>query len=473
MAVKRPRRKVVKLKRPPDPVPCREMPEPNDAIDTVNRYHHWLDERDKRRSVHANLDESLQGVIPLGGTDPIVPSTLLYAGRLTHEELAWDQRWWVARSTELGHFAIGNLLTALAPDPCRRDRGFSVASAVFRIGNRVHKEIQYRYLASRRANRISLDNRVHTLSGSETLSVLAARNRRGEFDALNFALAGTRADIVDFTTREMFEIKPATLASEAVLQLWAYLDNHEVARVFAALTDDAVASIAPFQAGNVTRLPKPVLEQFTLQVRGLRVPLTITPYVVDRLPGLILYTVGTGSRQGKGAAAAAMAAGRANVNQLLLAAGRTEQQRREAAIAAWELATNTALVTYWTSYVILALFGAAYGRAAPSAGTGTGMGTVTSIGTGAGAGVGAAAPGFRGAASLLPGGAEVARLTDPQPLKDAVRQAVEKITSRAPPVVTFETASGQFVLPPEAGGAALDAGVRAGSQLADGGSSAF
>lgn len=433
-------RRVVRLPLPGPPAPCREMPKAKDAIEAVSRYHHWLDEKAKRNALHVGLDEALSGVVPPGTKGPVTPSTLLYGGRLDAVTLDWDRRWWTARLIELSHFAISELLVNLGHGlSCGRQQ-FDVANALARyLGWRVHTVIQDRYRRAFIANRVSLDNRVHTVGGSEQLSRLAAAHPRGDYATLNYALAGTRADIIDLTRREMWEIKPAALASEAVLQLWAYLDNHEVARVFDSLVEDG-QSMAPLVAGDPMALPKSVLEPFTVKLRGLRVPLAIHPYTVSRLPGLILYTVGFDNRNGRQAAAAAMALGRSQMNELLVVAGRSEQQRREAAIQAAQAGQYISTATVVVCAAIL---------------------TRGAIGL-AGAG-GAGGAGGGGAV-----GAQVLRFTGRKVLEEAGREAAREVAKRAAAAVIVTTAGGQFELPPEAVGPSLDSGAQAGVHLAPG-----
>jgi hypothetical protein len=441
------RSKVVKLKPPGPPAPCRQMPEPTDAIETVTRYHHWQDERDKRRAVHQNLDEALLGVVPPGMDAAIRPSTLLYGGRLEAVVQQWDQRWWTARLLELGHFPIAEFLATLGRGlSCRRGQ-WDVAGVLARyLGWRVHTVIQGRYQKAREANRVSLDNRVYTVGGSEQLSRLALLEPRGEYGTLNFALAGTRADIIDFTTREMFEIKPAGLASEAVLQLWAYLDNHEVARTFNALVDDG-ATVPPLEVGDASALPESVTEPFTIQVRGIKTPLAIQPYTVNRLPGLILYTVGIDVSEGRQAAAAAIALGRNNMNDLMIAAGRTELQRREAAVAAARMGQYISTGVLIVCLIILT-------RGAALAAGGAAGGAAASGGTALGAGEAGGAV-----------GGQVLRFTARKVLEETTREAVKEASTRAAAAIIITTASGQFTVPPEAAGPVLDANTRAGTQL--------
>jgi hypothetical protein len=250
--------KLVRLRRPGPPPGCREMPAPKDRIDALTLYHHWQDEREKRTAQHTNLDEALAGVIPPGGKAAVTPSTLLYGGRLGLITTQWDHRWWTARLIELSHFGIANLLARLGLGiSCRRERVRPEEALAHAIGRRVHGVIQAKYRKAYAGNRISLDNRVYTLAASERLSLLAERQPRSDFGALNFALAGTRADVIDLTRREMWEIKPAALAASAVLQLWAYLDNYEVARVFTGLVEDG-SSLQPLEPGVPKTLPPSV-----------------------------------------------------------------------------------------------------------------------------------------------------------------------------------------------------------------------
>lgn len=429
------RRKVVRLQQPVPPAPCREMPTTKDPFDALTRYHHWQDEQDKRRAQQANLDEALAGVVPVGADAALRPTDLLYSGRRDEMIRQWDQRWWTARLVELGHFAISDLLASLGHElSCRREHG-GLASALARhLGRRVHTVIQERYRKARPGNRVSLDNRVHSAAGSEQLSRLAAKHPRSEYGTLNFALAGTRADIIDLTLREMWEIKPAALASEAVLQLWAYLDNHEIARVFTSLVEDG-ATVPPMEVGQPATLPGSVLEPIVIRLRGLPVPLSIQPYTLHRLPGLILYTVGIDRRGGRQAAAASIALGRRQLNSLMVTVGRTEAQRREAAIEAARMGQYVATGTVVVCAAVLT-YGALTGPGAAAA----------------------------GGADLV--GGQVLRFTGRKVLDEGTREAAREVAKRAAGLVIVTTASGQFQLPPEVVGPTLDGGARSGVHLA-------
>lgn len=451
---RRTRRKVVKLKRPGPPAPCREMPAAKDGFETVTRYHHWQDELAKRRAQHLNLDEALLDVVPPGGGAVVRPSDLMYSGLLPRVTERWDQRWWTARLLELSHFAIGDFLASMERGlSCRRERGDRATALARYLGWRVHTVIQQRYQKARLGNRVSLDNRVYTLGRSEQLARLAQTNPRSEYGTLHFALAGTRADIIDLTRREVWEIKPAALASEAVLQLWAYIDNHETARVFDLLVEDG-AVVPPLDVGDPSTLPPSVLEEFTINLRGVKVPLAIQPYTVNRLPGLILYTVGVDIRQGRQAAAAAIALGRGQANDLLVTVGRSAAERREAAIEIGRMGQYAATGTAVACAAVFVAAGVAL--AAPGA-IGAGAGAAGAGATGAGAGAAGA-----GTAGI---GGQVIRLL-PKALEEGARAGVRESAKRAAASVIITTANGQFRLPPETVGPTLDTGVRAGTQLA-------
>lgn len=419
--------KVVRLKPPGPPPACRETPATDDLVLHATRHHHWQDEREKRQAQHRNLDEALSGVVPAASKGPVKPSTLLYGGRLGAVEQDWDNRWWNARMVEIGHFGVAGLLAALDTGlSCLRRDHDPYSALAQHIGRRVHQAIQMRYLRERRANRIALDNRVHTAAGSEQLSRLARKLKRGEYATLNYALAGGRVDIVDFTRREMWEIKPASLASEAVLQLWAYLDNHEVARVFGDLVQDG-EPVAPMAPGDTLMLPLSVTLPIKLRLRGVPAPIVIYPYTNSRLPGLILYSVGVGRGRGKPSAAATLASARTQVNDLLVAAGRREQERVEAARKA---ASTYVLIAAAVAVILLAR-----GRVRPLA----------------------VPPRFA---------AEVIRLGRGKALDTRSREVAREITKRAAGAVIITTAGGRFEVPPEAVGPLLDGGARAGAQLA-------
>lgn len=454
MSVKRRRRKVVKLRIPGPPAPCREMPAADDAVTTLTRYHHWQDEKQKRDAQHLNLNEALEGVIPPSGDAVIVPSSLLYGGQLEANTQQWDQRWWTARLTELGHFGLADLLASLDSRLSCRGFAYDAATALARtLGWRVHVVIQDRYRKARAGNRVSTDGRVYTIGGSERLSELARQNPRGEYATLNFALAGNRVDIVDFTSREMWEIKPASRASEAVLQLWAYLDNHEVARVFDGLVEDG-ASVPPLVPGNTLNLPQQVLEPFTIRLRGVPTVLTIQPYTVDRLPGLILYTVGADTgRRGRQAAAAAIAQGRTEMSKMLILAQRTEAERRQAEIESLKLAQNVAIgvlvvcvitLIVGGGYIILVGFAPAAPALAPAA---------TAV-------VAETAPVMASVTRLV-----VQRAVLTETTTTVIPAVVEAIPKAAAGLVIVAAGAGQFTMPPEGIGPVVDAGASAGVAL--------
>jgi hypothetical protein len=415
-------------------------------VDTVTRYHHYRDELDKRRAQHVNLDEALSGALLPGERRSKRASTDMYQGRLEEVVRQWENRWWSARLLELSHFSLSEVLTQFGRGISCRSSRMSPETLIARaIGRNVHSVIQTRYRQYYRGHRVSLDNRIHAVGGSEQLAKLARQDPRSEYATLNFALAGTRSDIVNFYLREMWEIKPAALASEAVLQLWAYLDNHEVARVFNNYSGHSTPGLEP---GNPLTLPPAITEPFQLRIKGLRVPLTIQPYTHHRLPGLILYTVEPGGRRrGKEAAAQAMATGRVQLNQLLAAAGRDAAERRESEVRFWEAAERVATVTAVGCGVVLVVSG--------------GVLLLAPAGAGAGAGVTTAAS----AETVALAQNVISLAARRELLKAATREAITEVSKKAAGIVVITVAGQRLEVPAEAAGFALDLGLGAGTSV--------
>ena len=436
-------RKVVRLRLPGPPPACRPTPEAQDEIEAVSRYHHYRDELDKRRAQHVNLDQALSGALRPGDRRSKPASSHMYDGRLEEVVRQWENRWWSARLTELSHFAVSELLTRFGRGISCRTGKLSPEAVIARaIGRKVHAVIQERYRRHHRGHQVSLDNRVHSVGGSEQLAKLASQHPRSHYATLNFALAGTRSDIVDFYLREMWEIKPAALASEAVLQLWAYLDNHEVARVFNTYTGTSTPSLEP---GNPLTLAPEITQPFQVKLRGLRIPLTIQPYTNNRLPGLILYTIDVNQRRrGKEAAAQEMAVGRVQLNQLLAAAGRNARQRQEAEVKFWEGAERIATVTAIGCGVVVLIIGGVL-IFAPAAGA--------------------------GAATMTTGTGEqaMAQVISLAARREALRlvtkEAIAEVTKKAAAIVIITAAGQRLELPAEAAGYAIDLGMYTGTSV--------
>jgi hypothetical protein len=327
---------VIRLAPPPPPANCRPAPEPPDKIEAVSRYHHYREERELRDTFYISLEESLAGVRGCAR-----PRQRLYGGTLDSVIREWENRWWTGRLIELSFFSISELLTRLGRGISCRRPGMPPPEYLLAwlIGAKVHRRIQRAYRRAYPLSEVSLDNRVSrsAVARSERLSHLAYRDPASIYGALNFSLAGQRCDIIDFTRDQVWEIKPAALASEATLQLWAYLDNYEVARVFERCTRRR--DLPPLHAGSPPSLSPKVTEEFTISFLKGRIQLVVQPFTISRLPGLILYTLRPkdSRRPRQRAQAQAMVAeGRVQLQHLLRAAGRSAQEQMEAEIAYWE-----------------------------------------------------------------------------------------------------------------------------------------
>jgi hypothetical protein len=260
-----------------------------------------------------------------------------------------------------------------------------------------------------------------------------------------WSLAGQRADIIDFDRHEMWEIKPAGVASRALLQVFSYLDNYEVARVVQHYIGATPPPLAP---GSPATLPGRVLKPFELEITQ-EVSLAVAPYVVPDLPGLILYTVRVRTRRQPEPAAArrAFAVTSLDVEQALVAARRDMQQLIEIRDA-----ETRRLLVYAALFVIclgVAVAAAAVAAAAEAAAVGVAASGAAAAGTAAGT---TAAEGLAGEVTYLA----------------AVRAApatIETITAVAPRIaasVTVYFAGQQFVLPPETPGLCIGGGCELG-----------
>jgi hypothetical protein len=133
------------------------------------------------------------------------------------------------------------------------------------------------------------------------------------------------------------------------------------------------------------------------------------------------------------------------MNQLLLAAGRSERERREATIAMWELAEKVAIGTAVVCGVVFVVAG----------------GVLIATAAGGGAAVGG------GVAVTESVGATVTNIAVRRALLNAVtKEAIREGTKKAAGVIIVTAAGSQVALPPEVSGHAIDNGLKMGTQLA-------
>lgn len=415
-------------------------------VDARSGYARYHDEAERRRSVHLSLDEALSDVRRKGLPDR--PSDNLYNGGLAQETLMWERRWWTARLLDLSvrDSAVGSVLAQVGKAlGCRMKALPSAQLGAFLIGQRVHRVIQQRFLDAKPRSIVSCDNRVFSPSHSSAqLASLAKTEPFGVYGALAFALARGRPDILDLgpvdssANGKMWEIKPLALASTALLQLWAYLDNYETARVFSRYADRT--ALQPIGPGTSADLPLGILEPIVV----LRFPVKVIalPVTSPTLPGLILYTLALGPGKGRRRALSAAAAdGRVAMSGLLAAAGAESSLESEANLKMWEMAEHIAaavqIACITTEVALLATVALPVGAIA----------------------AGAAEVELAAGAAELGQGAIVHNI-----FRESTRQAIQEVAKKAAAVTVFSTGSRQFEVPTAAGAKAIETGVQIGVQ---------
>jgi hypothetical protein len=424
----------------------------------VTHHHQWEEERDLRNSYHVSLDESLRGVVPR----TVTPSRDLYGGALDNVVASWNNRWWTARLIELGFLPISVLLDPLGRGiSCRRRGGPSAATILsWVVGARIHKRIQRAYRVAYHDDAVSVDNRVHAGlldESGERLSNLATRNPASVYGALNFCLAGQRSDIINVSSKEMWEIKPASLASKATLQLWGYLDNYEVARVFERYARGG--RLSPIVPGNPATLNPIVTREFLLTLPRTPIKLLVRPFTSPRLPGLILYTLRVPGPRPSSDAAAAVAVGRVRLGQHLRVGQRTAREQQEAEEAFWESATYVATGVAVTCAALDAelLVGAAI-LGVPAMEAALGLGGAGAVGAG-GAVTAEEVAASQQLAKVIPISQARARVAAAAPeLAEVVKQA----PAAAATVATVVIGAKQMDLFPETVGPAIETGMEVG-----------
>jgi len=348
--------------RPPDTAGCRRWTRrPEDDLDRVTRRYEYLDELDVRRAYRLSLEQILGR--PAGWADGVLyrdtPDPLQRALR----ETAWEIRWGTARMLEFGFLSVTSVALELLERAwgCPRANRQIAEVVAWQLGRVIHQVLQQRYRRAYPANRVSLDNRVYFGRGrrSERLSVLAQQDRRTrDYDLLNHALAGGRIDIADLDRREMWEIKPASMASLATLQLWGYLDNFEIARAFER--EVRGGQTRPFVAGNprASRIAEVVKRPIEISLMRGRIRIVAKAFVLDRLPGLIPYALSLKIRR-RGRMEDVVRQGLATYREAHEAATRRDLERARADEAFWRTATHVAQEVRTASELIIQLIQAA------------------------------------------------------------------------------------------------------------------
>jgi hypothetical protein len=448
---------VTKTVTPPPPFASRPRPK------VVTLTEPFDDELSKRLALHALADLSLSGVLAPGDRRHVPPSRRLYIPDLRASPRtaaardavvdAWRVRWFTARVLETQHQSLAQLLFALAAPLDNRPTDWAAQELAYYVGRQVHARIMAHYRQAYRANVVACDNRVYfPARTSRRLAELAREQPRSVYDGLNYCLAGQRCDIVDLSRREMWEIKPASMASAAVLQLWGYLDNYEVARVLAHYRREA--PLPRFDVGVPVALPRQVLRAFELRIdRDTR--LVVTPFAVSALPGLILYTVRVKRRRDRAqraVAAQAVAVSDADIQEAMIAARRdlrdTIAEEDEDARTLIVISGVTVLVIIGIALIIVTAGAAAGPEAALVGGTGAVAG-----------GVAAAEVATAGVA------AEVISLAA---YRAAAGVAVETIVAAAPRIaagITIYLAGRELNGRPESAGLCIEAGCDVGEAL--------
>jgi hypothetical protein len=451
---------VTKVIRPPRPAGCRQGPPPPTSITEP-----FDDELAQRLQLHTSADEALRGVLAPGDRRHVRPSFRLYTTDLrarprdarAREAMfaAWRTRWFFARTEDAQHLPMAALLSGLGRPLLCRNVDPAMQLLAYFVGRAVHSRIMAAYRSVYRANQVACDNRVFfPAGGSERLSELAEREPRSVYGALNWCLAGQRCDIIDLDRREMWEIKPAGLTSAALLQIWGYLDNYEVARVMSHYHGDP--PVPPLSPGAQATLPRQVLKVFELPLTR-EVTLVIAPFTHKQIPGLILYTVRVKTRPKRperARARQAVALTSADVEQVLVAARRDMQYMIEVK----EAETRRLLIYAGVAVVVAAaaLFAAA-AVAAAAAGAGG-----AAVAGGVAAASGSATAGGLAGAELVVVSAEVVSLAA---VRAASGVAVETIVAAAPRIaasVTIYFAGREFTLPPETVGVCIEGGCEMG-----------
>ena len=450
---------------PPRPFGCRRS-QPLPPIFSLEPFE---DERAERFQLHDLLDESLADVPAPGDTLPVRPSNRLYTPDFTRPPrdrhardsvaAVWQARWPLARVQDAAFRSVATtLLTALgAPLLCRNSRSVPAHLLAYVVGRSVHYRIMAAYRSVHRGDRISCDNRVFFPDGSsQPLSELAAAEPRGEYGALNWCLAGQRADIINLDRGEMWEIKPASLCSSALMQLWGYLDNYEVARVYAYYDGDGV--LPPIRPGMPARLPDDVLRPFPLRLSRDTV-LTITPFTLSDLPGLILYDLEVSKPRRPQAADSvavrlAMRAVESEVTEVL----RVARGDARYLIKAKESETRKQVIATAVLVVLTLAVGGA-GVALGAGGTGAAAGGMATGGA-AVEGTTLATDGLSAAqtAGVL---AQIQRLASTTAANQVALEMIRDVP-RVAATVTVYLAGRQFTVPPELATLCLAGGCRAG-----------
>lgn len=443
--------------RLPKPFGCRQPPPPpTSLIEPFN------DERSVRLSLHLSADSMLRGVLAFGDRRHVPPSRRLYTSNFNStpastaardaDIAAWQRRWYIARLQDAQNLPASTLLSALEPPMCR-ERASALRALPWLIGRLVHARIMAAYRAEYPANETCCDGRVFFTDGSsKQLSELAQRDPNSVYGGLNYCLAGQRVDIIDLRRGEMWEIKPASMASAALLQLWGYLDNYEVARVEAHYFGEPPLPV--FRPGDRGRLSARVTRPFTLALRG-GYSIVITPFTVSELPGLILYEAKLREPDPapdcKLAVRQAMAITNADIEYVIRQARRTAKYITQA-----EDAERQRLLVYAGIIVLLAV--GVY---------------LAGVALGAGAAAGTAAEGATLAATGLTESelgaitAEIVRLSGAGAANDVAGQVVAQVLPWAvAATVTLQVGGREFNVLPEAAILCLDGGCQVGVNAA-------
>lgn len=195
------------------------------------------------------------------------------------------------------------------------------------IGSIVHAAWQIQYAASRWQDDILAEYLV-SKGGTPT----GGKRVRGElidyrtidtseeaptyYGAARFAFGKYRPDLIDFTQRTVYEIKPIRAAASGVLQLWRYTHNFNCARYFDELYSAGAAGKdryfltpaplkgSPFSAIELTEYVDAYLgdknnknakykpewvDMVRLRASGKRI--YAVPILVPAIPGLVLYSI--------------------------------------------------------------------------------------------------------------------------------------------------------------------------------------
>ncbi|MCW2240697.1 hypothetical protein [Azospirillum canadense] len=456
---------MTKTIKPPRPYNCRRPPPL--PISTMEPFEN---ERDYRLAFHRLADTWLKEIKPPPDRVHYPPSHRLYTGNYRKPSnnaqardrsiKDWGVRWLYARAADANYLSLSStLLYAIGvPQLCRDRKRDPISRLAFEVGRMVHKIIGERYLEcyldNNRTSAVACDGRVFFQDGTdELLSRLALNDIQSVYGGLNYCLAGQRCDIIDIDQREFWEVKPASLSSANLLQLWGYLDNYEMARVMAHYRSER--PLPRMDAGDPAMLDQRVILPFEITIPD-GTEFLITPIVKSELPGIIAYNMTLRSKQRRPRKAMARRIAEvtaADVESVLVLA---IQRRRDLLYFSEQQDEEAKKLVIYCGLLILA-------TAAAVAAVG--------LGVAIGAAVGAAA-GSAGAAAVITG-PEAAAASGQLVSLAAVRAAssasvpaiVEAASKIAASVTITYVGTRQFKVTPELAGLCVGAGCEIGEAL--------